>query len=77
MSQIIHEELSNKVLGMEFTVHNILGPGLPEFSDPVKQLGNLPVIAYLFTTFCNICNNSKLWFWNIHVLSAIDGMMKN
>jgi len=30
MSQIIHEELSNKLLGMAFTVHNHFGPGLLE-----------------------------------------------
>jgi len=30
MSHIIHEELSNKLLGMAFTVHNHLGPGLLE-----------------------------------------------
>ncbi len=27
---IIHQELSRKVIGMAFTVHNILGPGLLE-----------------------------------------------
>jgi GxxExxY protein len=30
MSQLIHEELSTKLLGMAFTIHNILGPGLLE-----------------------------------------------
>jgi GxxExxY protein len=30
MLQIYHQELSNKLLGMAFTVHNILGPGLLE-----------------------------------------------
>jgi hypothetical protein len=28
MEQLLHKELSNKVLGMAFSVHNILGPGL-------------------------------------------------
>jgi GxxExxY protein len=30
METLLHKELSNKVLGMAFTVHNILGPGLLE-----------------------------------------------
>jgi GxxExxY protein len=30
MSQIYHQELSDKLLGMAFTLHNILGPGLLE-----------------------------------------------
>jgi GxxExxY protein len=30
METIIHKELSYKVLGMAYTVHNILGPGLLE-----------------------------------------------
>jgi GxxExxY protein len=30
MAVIIHEQLSNKILGIAFTVHNILGPGLLE-----------------------------------------------
>jgi GxxExxY protein len=30
MSQIYHQNLSDKLLGMAFTVHNILGPGLLE-----------------------------------------------
>ena len=30
MSKLIHSELSNKVLGFAFSVHNILGPGLLE-----------------------------------------------
>jgi GxxExxY protein len=30
MLQIYHQELSDKLLGMAFTVHNILGPGLLE-----------------------------------------------
>ncbi len=30
MSQIYHQELSNTLLGMAFTVHNCLGPGLLE-----------------------------------------------
>ncbi len=30
MSHIIHQELSDKLLGMAFTVHNLLGPGLLE-----------------------------------------------
>jgi len=30
MSKLIYSKLSNKVLGMAFSVHNILGPGLLE-----------------------------------------------
>ena len=30
MSKLIHQNLSNKVLGCAFSVHNILGPGLLE-----------------------------------------------
>ena len=30
MEQLLHKELSDKVLGMAFSVHNILGPGLVE-----------------------------------------------
>src|SRR4030043_53924 len=30
MGTLLHKELSNKVLGMAFSVHNILGPGLLE-----------------------------------------------
>jgi len=30
MSSFIHNELSDKVLGAAFTVHNVLGPGLLE-----------------------------------------------
>jgi GxxExxY protein len=30
MSQIIHRELSDKLLGLAFEVHNLLGPGLLE-----------------------------------------------
>jgi hypothetical protein len=30
MEQMLHKELSDKVLGMAFSVHNILGPGLLE-----------------------------------------------
>jgi GxxExxY protein len=30
METWLHKELSNRVLGMAFTVHNILGPGLLE-----------------------------------------------
>lgn len=30
MAQLLHSELSHKVLGMAFSVHNILGPGLLE-----------------------------------------------
>jgi hypothetical protein len=30
MLQFYHQELSDKLLGMAFTVHNILGPGLLE-----------------------------------------------
>jgi GxxExxY protein len=30
MEQLLHKELSDKVLGMAFSVHNIIGPGLLE-----------------------------------------------
>jgi GxxExxY protein len=30
MTTLLHKQLSDKVLGMAFTVHNILGPGLLE-----------------------------------------------
>jgi len=30
MNNIIYKELSEKVLGLAFTVHNVLGPGLLE-----------------------------------------------
>ena len=30
MSYLIHKELSNKVLGLAYNVHNTLGPGLLE-----------------------------------------------
>ena len=30
MASLIHKELSDKVLGAAFTVHNVLGPGLLE-----------------------------------------------
>lgn len=30
MATIIHKQLSDKILGVSFTVHNILGPGLLE-----------------------------------------------
>ena len=30
MADIIHKQLSDKILGMAFTVHNLLGPGLLE-----------------------------------------------
>mgnify|MGYP000013080226 FL=1 len=30
MTTMLHKELSDKVLGMAFAVHNILGPGLLE-----------------------------------------------
>ena len=30
MEQLLHKELSDKIIGMAFSVHNILGPGLLE-----------------------------------------------
>ena len=43
MPSIIHQALSEKVLGAAFTVHNALGPGLLESAERGRHLRPTPV----------------------------------